>query len=319
MRLRSSAFADGAMIPRRFTWDDQNLSPPLAWTDVPNNVCSFVLLCDDPLLRGHLCLSALEMNEERHIVSHQSPQREDLHCEKVSSHQHREMSPNEFCPCGRSSALRRRRYAVAPQNIADRFDPKPDDPGWPNAPTIRIDFRWPSEPQFLCRLAACPGLDVHAIHRICGRRDFGTTPKWCPAERQSPPRSRWPISASITRSVYESLRRCRAQKHDPPGLALRTLRGGALARIRAGGGAGVPISGIGLCGNFRPRALLIVHWPELGSLGQRRPLAPGVAPARVPGCRRDTHSVIRTSEQDVNKVAKVKKRMGRPRSAPSRS
>jgi len=48
MRLTSSAFADGAMIPRRFTCDGQDLSPPLAWTDVPNNVRSFALLCDDP-------------------------------------------------------------------------------------------------------------------------------------------------------------------------------------------------------------------------------------------------------------------------------
>jgi Raf kinase inhibitor-like YbhB/YbcL family protein len=48
MRLTSSAFADGAMIPRRFTCDGQGLSPPLAWADVPNNVRSFVLLCDDP-------------------------------------------------------------------------------------------------------------------------------------------------------------------------------------------------------------------------------------------------------------------------------
>lgn len=48
MRLTSSAFADGAKIPRRFTCDDQDLSPPLAWTNVPNNVRSFVLLCDDP-------------------------------------------------------------------------------------------------------------------------------------------------------------------------------------------------------------------------------------------------------------------------------
>jgi Raf kinase inhibitor-like YbhB/YbcL family protein len=48
MRLTSSAFADGAMIPRRFTCDGQDLPPPSAWTDVPNDVRSFVLLCDDP-------------------------------------------------------------------------------------------------------------------------------------------------------------------------------------------------------------------------------------------------------------------------------
>ncbi len=48
MRLTSSAFADGATIPRRFTCDGENLSPPLAWTDPPRSTASFVLLCDDP-------------------------------------------------------------------------------------------------------------------------------------------------------------------------------------------------------------------------------------------------------------------------------
>jgi hypothetical protein len=40
------------------------------------------------------------MNEEQHIVGHQSLQDEDLNCEKVSSHEQREVSPNEFCPRG---------------------------------------------------------------------------------------------------------------------------------------------------------------------------------------------------------------------------
>jgi Raf kinase inhibitor-like YbhB/YbcL family protein len=48
MRLRSSAFPDGSAIPRRFTCDGEDLSPPLEWSDAPAATRSFVLLCDDP-------------------------------------------------------------------------------------------------------------------------------------------------------------------------------------------------------------------------------------------------------------------------------
>ena len=48
MRLSSSAFADGAAIPRRFTCDGEDLSPPLSWSDAPTDTRRFVLLCDDP-------------------------------------------------------------------------------------------------------------------------------------------------------------------------------------------------------------------------------------------------------------------------------
>jgi Raf kinase inhibitor-like YbhB/YbcL family protein len=48
MRLASPAFPDGGVIPRRFTCDGENVSPPLQWRGAPPDTRSFVLLCDDP-------------------------------------------------------------------------------------------------------------------------------------------------------------------------------------------------------------------------------------------------------------------------------
>jgi len=48
MRLTSNAFHDGAGIPRRFTCDGEDVSPPLSWTDAPSATRSFALFCDDP-------------------------------------------------------------------------------------------------------------------------------------------------------------------------------------------------------------------------------------------------------------------------------
>jgi Raf kinase inhibitor-like YbhB/YbcL family protein len=48
MKLRSSAFPDGAAIPRRFTCEGEDISPPLQWIDAPAQAKSFALLCDDP-------------------------------------------------------------------------------------------------------------------------------------------------------------------------------------------------------------------------------------------------------------------------------
>lgn len=47
-KLESSAFADGQPIPERYTCDGEDVSPPLAWTDVPDDTSSLALVCDDP-------------------------------------------------------------------------------------------------------------------------------------------------------------------------------------------------------------------------------------------------------------------------------
>jgi Raf kinase inhibitor-like YbhB/YbcL family protein len=46
--LTSTAFAAGDAIPREFSCDGANVSPPLAWTGVPAGTAALVLLVDDP-------------------------------------------------------------------------------------------------------------------------------------------------------------------------------------------------------------------------------------------------------------------------------
>ena len=48
MQIASTAFANGAAIPERFTCDGANLSPPLDWHDVPAGELSLALICSDP-------------------------------------------------------------------------------------------------------------------------------------------------------------------------------------------------------------------------------------------------------------------------------
>ena len=48
MKLVSSAFSEGGMIPSQYTCDGKDISPPLQWSDVPEGVKSFALICDDP-------------------------------------------------------------------------------------------------------------------------------------------------------------------------------------------------------------------------------------------------------------------------------
>ncbi|TWT67567.1 putative kinase inhibitor protein [Allorhodopirellula solitaria] len=48
MKLTSSAFEDGQAIPSQYTGVGDDVSPPLQWSDVPENTKSFALICDDP-------------------------------------------------------------------------------------------------------------------------------------------------------------------------------------------------------------------------------------------------------------------------------
>ncbi|HEY0544021.1 MAG TPA: YbhB/YbcL family Raf kinase inhibitor-like protein [Pyrinomonadaceae bacterium] len=47
MKLTSSAFADGEMIPAKYTCDGENVSPPLKWEGVPEKARTVALFMED--------------------------------------------------------------------------------------------------------------------------------------------------------------------------------------------------------------------------------------------------------------------------------
>jgi len=48
IKLSSSAFAEGQAIPRAYTCDGINISPPLEWTGVPKSAKTITIIADDP-------------------------------------------------------------------------------------------------------------------------------------------------------------------------------------------------------------------------------------------------------------------------------
>jgi Raf kinase inhibitor-like YbhB/YbcL family protein len=48
IKVTSSAFAEGGLIPPKYTCDGDDVSPPLTWESVPDGAKSVALVCDDP-------------------------------------------------------------------------------------------------------------------------------------------------------------------------------------------------------------------------------------------------------------------------------
>jgi Raf kinase inhibitor-like YbhB/YbcL family protein len=48
LELSSPAFRQGERIPRKYTCEGDNVSPPLRWRGTPDGTRSLVLLCNDP-------------------------------------------------------------------------------------------------------------------------------------------------------------------------------------------------------------------------------------------------------------------------------
>jgi Raf kinase inhibitor-like YbhB/YbcL family protein len=48
IQVTSSAFKQGGTIPKKHTGEGADVSPPLAWSGVPEGTKELVLICDDP-------------------------------------------------------------------------------------------------------------------------------------------------------------------------------------------------------------------------------------------------------------------------------
>jgi len=46
--ITSTAFEAGQPIPKKYSGEDADVSPPLAWSDIPKDAKELALICDDP-------------------------------------------------------------------------------------------------------------------------------------------------------------------------------------------------------------------------------------------------------------------------------
>ncbi len=48
IQVMSTAFSEEERIPTKYTYDGEDVSPPLAWSDLPEETRELALICDDP-------------------------------------------------------------------------------------------------------------------------------------------------------------------------------------------------------------------------------------------------------------------------------
>ena len=48
IQVTSTAFAEGELIPKVYTCEGKDISPPISWANLPEGTKSIALICDDP-------------------------------------------------------------------------------------------------------------------------------------------------------------------------------------------------------------------------------------------------------------------------------
>jgi Raf kinase inhibitor-like YbhB/YbcL family protein len=69
LTVTSPAFRHGEPIPRHYTGDGMDVSPPLAWSDPPPGTQNFALICDDPDAPGRVWVHWLLYDIPRNVRS----------------------------------------------------------------------------------------------------------------------------------------------------------------------------------------------------------------------------------------------------------
>jgi Raf kinase inhibitor-like YbhB/YbcL family protein len=52
LTIKSTSFRDGEQVPRKYTGDGDNVSPPLSWSDLPPETRELALIVEDPDAKG---------------------------------------------------------------------------------------------------------------------------------------------------------------------------------------------------------------------------------------------------------------------------
>ena len=102
IQLRSSAFADGGMIPKTFTCDGSDRSPPLEWSGVPASARSLALLRRPGRPHGYLvALGHVQPAPRRQgTQGRNSGRRNFLRCRGSRASPHRSQGRNDFDKTG---------------------------------------------------------------------------------------------------------------------------------------------------------------------------------------------------------------------------
>jgi Raf kinase inhibitor-like YbhB/YbcL family protein len=103
MELKSPAFEEGGMIPKKHTCDGDDISPPLRWTSVADGTKTLALICDDPDAPGGTWVHWVIFNipgDTRDLAENVPPQKELPNRAKQGTNDFRKIGYGGPCPPG---------------------------------------------------------------------------------------------------------------------------------------------------------------------------------------------------------------------------